>query len=70
MSMYETAEKGLMYLFWAQIIALFSFIPFLGGFISLAAGILAIYAFYIFLTWVVYQSKCMINPVLFCAFTR
>lgn len=46
MSMYETAGKGLMYLFWAQIIALFSFIPFLGGFISLAAGILAIYAFY------------------------
>lgn len=46
MYMYEAAGKGLMYLFWAQIISLFSWIPFLGSWISLAACILTIYAFY------------------------
>lgn len=40
------AGKGLFYVFVGQIVSLFTFIPFLGGFVGLAALIISIYGFY------------------------
>lgn len=40
------AGKGLFYVFVGQIVSLFTFIPFLGGFVGLAALVISIYGFY------------------------
>lgn len=46
MDVRQTAGKGLMFLFIAQILVLGSIIPFIGIFVALAALVLSLYAFY------------------------
>ena len=46
MSVRQTAGKGLMFLFIAQILSLASIIPFLGIITAIAALVISLYAFY------------------------
>lgn len=46
MSKYQTAGKGMYFLFAGEILALLVFVPFMGGAASVAGGLLSIYGLY------------------------
>lgn len=46
MSKYQTAGKGMYFLFAGEILALLAFVPFIGNAASLAGGLLSIYGLY------------------------